>query len=159
MRKLALSLLVASALALLGCGAAVEQAIANGLADVGTTTAALSFTWTATTLTGSSIGIVNVPAEAQWHWTLNADGTFSVHSAAPLTLAGASRTYDELGTWRVVNQKLSQLGFTVTQTAGVAVPAASQTEALATYSLPDPHQLVLLTSALAPGNVRYIMAR
>jgi hypothetical protein len=152
------------ALALAGCGdgfnALIDAVGANNDNNTSAIVSRLAGAWTVTTLAGVAAGALDVPGTTQFVWNLGSNGTFTVRSSEPLSyLDNSSVQYDDQGTWRVVNGATATLGFTLTQRASAAVPSGQQTEVLGTYSLPDRRQLVLFTSALGPGLVRYVLQR
>jgi len=154
-----------ASLVLGGCGAGTLIGLVGDLTGGGddgdfiVTINNLSHAWRVSNYSGSDVGVVSVPTAANLVWTIDNSFTFTVKSTAAVSIGGAtSLLYDEAGTWRLVDSKTGQIAFTLTRHAGVDIPTVDRVEVAGLFSLTDT-QLVITTSAIGPGSVRYVMTR
>ncbi|NUP98471.1 MAG: hypothetical protein HUU35_01315 [Armatimonadetes bacterium] len=119
----------------------------------------LSYNWQVTAYAGAQVGAVDVPQAANLRWDFNSDMTFRVTSSQPVAI-GEDRTftYDEAGRWQIVDAKDGRLSLTLTRHGGVDLNSSAQVTVAGTWFLQDT-QLVVNTTAIGPGAVRYVMTR
>lgn len=123
--------------------------------DVALARSELAHTWVVQAYTGTEIGAVMVPAAAEMRCVFEADGTYRITSKSAVSIGGERGwVYDEAGTWEVVDAKNHGLRLTPTRRGGVAV--TGQAAVSGSYFL-ESGQLVLTTSVVGPGSVRYVM--
>jgi hypothetical protein len=156
------------ALTLTGCGALALLPYLHYLDDftgggddssATTLERALSYRWDVESYSGSEVGAVTVSNAAAMEWDFDSDGRFTLTSALPLPQgSGASWRYDEAGTWRVTDAGNRRLALKLTRHSGTALSPAQQVEISAT-GVVDETQLALVTEAVGPGSVRYVLSR
>ncbi|MCC7494326.1 MAG: hypothetical protein IT204_18355 [Fimbriimonadaceae bacterium] len=156
---LALSLLLA------GCSAGSLYTVIDDLtgggndSDFARAVVDLSHAWQINRYSGDLVGAVDVPSGSNLVWTFESDFTFTVTSAQPVTIGGSDTLrYAESGRWRITDARNRGLGLTLTRHAGVEIPVAQQAEVSGVWFL-ESGQLVVTTSAIGPGTVRYVGSR
>lgn len=162
MRRLGLLLGLATLLA--GCSSAGLFTLVDVIdsdsndGDVNAATLQLSRRWTVRTYSGETVGAVTVPGAAEMAWTFVPDGSFTVQSSQPVPIGpDRTMTYNESGRWRLINAAKGQMELTLTRRAGISIPSGDQVAVATSYTLID-NQLIVITTAIGPGSVRYVMA-
>ena len=158
-RAAALTVAAVALVALSGCGdllSTLTGLLGDSTSDA-SAMAAIAGTWTVTAYSGTSSGTVTVPSADNMVWTFSSGGTYTLTSAQPVAVGSTTETYNEAGAWNV--PLVDTMTISPTQHLGVSIPAASQVIVTAIYSEPDSSDLVIQTSAIGPGTVRYVLSR